>query len=168
MTLTLEFNQLDDNFDYRLNKCWTLDSNNDGKIFLRCLHMMKHLILEVYLMGNNNDDHKGCPRFDWITTMDQSGFNVAQGFIRPNFISFPVFTFGNSDELVVKCEIYLCEEGSDSCNLDFTNCLQTVDGVPPVGRKRRSAATIGDGQNMPVLSVSYFENFIKVNLFLRI
>ena len=33
VTLTLEFNQLDDNFDYRLNKCWTLDSNNDGKIF---------------------------------------------------------------------------------------------------------------------------------------
>ena len=30
VTLTLEFNQLDDNFDYRLNKCWTLDSNNDG------------------------------------------------------------------------------------------------------------------------------------------
>jgi len=105
-------------------------------------------------MGNSNDDHKGCPRFDWITTKDQTGFNVAQGFIRPNFISFPVFTFGNSDELVVKCEIYLCEEGSDSCNLDFTNCLQTIDGVPPVGRKRRSATVAGDGQNMPVLSVS--------------
>ena len=37
VTLTLEFNQLDDNFDYRLNKCWTLDSNNDGNIFFRFL-----------------------------------------------------------------------------------------------------------------------------------
>ena len=34
VTLTLEFNQLDDNFDYRLNKCWTLDANNDGTFFV--------------------------------------------------------------------------------------------------------------------------------------
>ena len=126
------------------------------------------IFLAVYLMGDSNDDHKGCPRYDWISTKDQAGYSVAQGFIRPNFISFPLFTFGNADELVVKCEIYLCENGSDSCNLDFTNCLQTINGVPPVGRRRRSAAIVENGQNMPVLSVSSRQIHSAKNLFLRI
>ena len=59
---------------------------------------------------------------------------MPNGFIRPQEISFPVFTYGTQAELIIDCEVFLCEAGSALCDVDFANCLN----VQTLSRRRRS------------------------------
>ena len=67
----------------------------------------------LYILGDKDDQLlNGCRTRDWVTTGDQTGFTLPKGYIRPTEISFPVFTFGQTPQLIVDCEVFLCEEGS--------------------------------------------------------
>ena len=65
----------------------------------------------MYILGDKTNDFKnGCSSRDWVTTGDQESFPLPQGFTRPTSITFPVFTFGPTPQLIVDCEVFLCTE----------------------------------------------------------
>ena len=82
---------------------------------------------------------------------------MPNGFIRPQEISFPVFTYGTQAELIIDCEVFLCEAGSALCDVDFANCLN----VQTLSRRRRSVPK-------QKISVSYsFLPLPKIIMFFR-
>jgi len=55
----------------------------------------------------------GCSNYEWVVTEDQADYDTPVGFIRPNSISFPVFSLDDSDDLTIECEVFLCENDDD-------------------------------------------------------
>ena len=109
--MSLDFTRLTDAFDYRLNKCWaTSPDTGDSKLKLTFTQRYFSFIA-MYILGDRTNDFKnGCSSRDWVTTGDQEFFSLPKGFTRPTSITFPVFTFGATPQLVVDCEVFLCTE----------------------------------------------------------
>ncbi|CAG5100087.1 Oidioi.mRNA.OKI2018_I69.XSR.g16836.t1.cds [Oikopleura dioica] len=140
----LDFDDLDQNFDYVINKCWAFSDTN----------------ADFFLVGALDDQTNGCPNYDWVTLNDQAesaSLTIPSGFTRPNSVSFPVFTFENEASLNINCQIFICGANSADCNIDVSTCFADdlpdllVSGpLPGLGRKRRRRSLVSgeyDNQN---------------------
>ena len=109
----LNFDKLDSSFDYRLNKCWAKKQDDSGKPGLNSAWIIAS-ISEIYILGDETDEKEGCTNYEWVVTQDQADYTTPTGFIRPNSITFPVFSVEDqADALVIECQIFLCENNSD-------------------------------------------------------
>jgi len=135
ITLSLDFTKLDHAFDYRLNRCYATNTD-DSSLF--------------YILGDETNELKhGCASENWVETIDQAGYSVPNGFIRPRSLTFPVFTIGDQSKLVIDCEVFLCEEGSSLCDVDYANCL-SMESL----NSRRKRRAEGQGERVSNLTTT--------------
>ena len=105
----LDFDDLDQNFDYVINKCWAFSDTNAGNTPFYFSFLTSPL--DFFLVGAVDDQTNGCPNYDWVTLNDQAesaSLAIPSGFTRPNSVSFPVFTFENEASLNINCQIFIC------------------------------------------------------------
>ena len=92
----------------------------------------------MFILGSSSNELKdGCGTRSWVRTTDQADYVLPKGFTRPTTVTFPVFTFGPTPQLIVDCEVFLCTEGDDECNVDYANCLDVVDPNTQSSRRRK-------------------------------
>lgn len=104
----LDFDDLDANFDFVINKCWAFSDSQPGITLFSNSQFFD--FLDFFLVGATDDATNGCPNYDWVTLNDQQT-TIPTGFTRPNSISFPVFTFADEDALNINCQIFVCGVG---------------------------------------------------------
>jgi len=145
----LDFDDLDANFDFVINKCWAFSDSQP----------------DFFLVGATDDATNGCPNYDWVTLNDQQT-TIPTGFTRPNSISFPVFTFADEDALNINCQIFVCGADSPSCNIDVSSCFAEdlpdllISGpLPDLGRRRRRSLVADGSSHKTVVGTS-----LKVDL----
>ena len=106
----------------------------------------------MFILGSSSDEMKnGCGTRSWVQTVDQADYELPKGFTRPTTVTFPVFTFGPTPQLTVDCEVFLCRNGDNECNVDYANCLDVVN--PNTESRRRKRRNIPDAYRLSVSSV---------------
>ena len=121
ITLGLDFTKLDEALDYRFDKCWAKRADNSGsRIIMTSLDLEWPWFncLEIYILGDETPNKMGCPAYPWVSTDDQEGFTIPTGYIRPNFISFPIFSLDdNASQLTIGCSFFICEQSDPRSRL---------------------------------------------------